>query len=563
MNAKIQLFREIATFLGRERLAEELSELETRLQAKSVRLSIPLVGEFSAGKTSLLNALMDSKKLQVSSKPTTSTIYEIHFGAEAERATIVKEDGSEELVEDIAQLDNAKLGDTPLVRIYDTAKGIGEGLVLIDTPGLSSPEEKHKEVLINFLPKADALFVVIDCNQQITRSIQRFIKEANLAGRKTYLILTKSDTKPASDLQAIKAYIAKNSTLEADDMVCVSAQSGNLGELFALLDKLRVQKQAILEASIASRLDQLKPALLLGVQELLALPQDTEALGKALSDLTRQKNVAEGDIQDIIDHVRRSLDNNVEEVVDNYNQRLFDRLDELLAGKATTAMTAEANTVVSTTTKRCLAEYQAEILRLLQSSVANASAPIQQAVRSLDLSGLDVQIAGFEVDLAKIGHGATEVIGSIGGALVAGFQMYSKYKDGTLEEMWEASEDVATAQKNVEGLAGDTINDFAMGQEVVSGLVSFLAEAFVAKPQRRRAIHEAIDNQFVPEFRFQMQSNAGVLLNVLQEAIQQATAQEFGELEAQIKSLKSELQEEAQKYQSRVAKLKDYQLALG
>ena len=78
---------EIATYLKLNEVVIELEQLEQRLQNPRTPLVLPLVGEFSAGKTSLLNALTDSKQLEVATQPTTSTIYELHFGQEKQYAT--------------------------------------------------------------------------------------------------------------------------------------------------------------------------------------------------------------------------------------------------------------------------------------------------------------------------------------------------------------------------------------------------------------------------------------------------------------------------------------------
>ena len=190
---------EIAEYLKSESVANELRKLDQRLQDSNVALTLPLVGEFSSGKTSLINALTDSKQLEIATKPTTATIYLLHFGQDRQYATIHRADGSEETVEAIGSLKNSELADVPLVDIYDTSTRVPRDLVLVDTPGLSSPDARHKDALIGFLPKADAILMAVDCNQQITHSLLRFVEETKLAGRKVYLIVTKCDTKPVSD----------------------------------------------------------------------------------------------------------------------------------------------------------------------------------------------------------------------------------------------------------------------------------------------------------------------------------------------------------------------------
>ena len=74
MNMDTKALIEIAEYLKSESVANELRKLDQRLQDSNVALTLPLVGEFSSGKTSLINALTDSKQLEIATKPTTATI---------------------------------------------------------------------------------------------------------------------------------------------------------------------------------------------------------------------------------------------------------------------------------------------------------------------------------------------------------------------------------------------------------------------------------------------------------------------------------------------------------
>ena len=57
---KTELLLDIAHDLSIVSLNEEIVKLQQKEQSNDVPLLLPFVGEFSAGKTTLLNALMDS-----------------------------------------------------------------------------------------------------------------------------------------------------------------------------------------------------------------------------------------------------------------------------------------------------------------------------------------------------------------------------------------------------------------------------------------------------------------------------------------------------------------------
>lgn len=630
MLEKIRQLKDVAQALGQEGILQELELLEARQQDKRTALVVPLVGEFSAGKTSLLNALTDAKNLETSTKPTTSTIYELHFGADRAYASILGVDGQETEVSDIASLHNDQLGDIPLIRIYDTSTRVPQDLILIDTPGLSSPDEKHREVLVKFLPQADALFVVIDCNQQITNSLMRFIEEASLAGRKTYLIVTKCDTKHVSEIDDIKSYIASNSKLNTEQIACVSAQTGNLEELYALMEQLRQQKQSVLEASIATHLVRLREILLFNIEELLALPNDAEGLKKSLTELRRRKERASREVDEVVEQVRIHSESDALEVTRSFADTLYSRLDTLLGRSADASLTADANAVVMSTTERMLTEYRIKLTDSLQRSVTKASVPLQTAVARLDLGGLNASVGGFNIDLANVGHEHDKLIGNIAigvaiagavivtagaataaagaaattgaataagttaaasGTAVAGGGAVSTLAGvaanaGTVVSVADTATDVGSmvymkklmqreGRKAVQTEIVNNMGKYAqVGSEaytsmsvperkgMVAKFVGMVTERAYAKPQRRRVIHEAIDGQFVPEFRAQMQHNTSLLLTMLREAIRQETEQVFDELQCQMQGLQGDMEQASQKYQERMNQLKGYKATL-
>lgn len=137
-------------------LSEEaqLAMIQQRLSDANCELILPLVGEFSAGKTTLINSLTDSKKLETATKPTTKTIYEIHFGCDSCYAEVFDENGIKREVKDLSLLKNDELSDSAVINIFDISTQVPSGIILVDTPGLSSSDPRHKQTLVDFLPSS-------------------------------------------------------------------------------------------------------------------------------------------------------------------------------------------------------------------------------------------------------------------------------------------------------------------------------------------------------------------------------------------------------------------------
>ncbi|MDO4215274.1 MAG: dynamin family protein, partial [Bacteroidales bacterium] len=116
---KVETLVDIAEYLGLSNIVSELNAIEQRSKQDNASLILPLVGEFSSGKTTLINSLTDSKKLETATKPTTATIYEVHFGCDSCHAKVVTEEGLIQDVDDIANLKNDDLANAKVVTVFD------------------------------------------------------------------------------------------------------------------------------------------------------------------------------------------------------------------------------------------------------------------------------------------------------------------------------------------------------------------------------------------------------------------------------------------------------------
>lgn len=178
------------------------------------KTAIAFVGEFSAGKTSIVNRILsqdDPKipRLPVSTKATTAIATYIS-GAEQNSYSFIsgdnkRKDISEETFKKISKevLDQVK-GISSLIKYFVmTYKNKNlQGLSVLDTPGFSSNDKEDIERTIEVINECDALFWVIDVNNgTVNRSSLSVIKE-NLR-RPIYVVINKVDTKAPSEVDSV------------------------------------------------------------------------------------------------------------------------------------------------------------------------------------------------------------------------------------------------------------------------------------------------------------------------------------------------------------------------
>lgn len=184
------------------------------------KTTIAFVGEFSAGKTSIVNRILSQDnpnipQLPVSTKATTaiptyiaggSTVSYSFISGDGKRKTIL-EDTFKKVSKDI--LDQVK-GVSSLIKYFVmTYKNPNlKGLSILDTPGFNSNDRDDRERTIEVINECDALFWVFDVNAgTVNRSSISIIKEK--LNKPLYVVINKVDTKSDSEVQKVEDLIKK------------------------------------------------------------------------------------------------------------------------------------------------------------------------------------------------------------------------------------------------------------------------------------------------------------------------------------------------------------------
>lgn len=189
------------------------------------KTTIAFVGEFSAGKTSIVNRVYSQDdprvpRLPVSTEATTaiptyiagdSSVTYSFIAGDGKRKTILEET-FKKVSKDI--LDQVK-GVSSLIKYFVmTCKNeYLNGLSILDTPGFNSNDKEDRERTIDVINECDALFWVFDVNAgTVNRSSISVIKEK--LNKPLYVVINKVDTKPDSEVQKVENLIKKTLTDE-------------------------------------------------------------------------------------------------------------------------------------------------------------------------------------------------------------------------------------------------------------------------------------------------------------------------------------------------------------
>ena len=237
------------------------------------KVKVAFIGEFSAGKTSIVNRLLQEGdphaiQLPVSSKATTAIPTYISGRKGGGKATyrfytpdsILKEISedtfrrvSKEVLEEVG-------GISSMIKYFVMAyanKGL-ERLSILDTPGFSSQDKVDEQRTMEVINECDALFWVVDVNSGTlnTRSIQVIRQYLH---KPLYIIINKVDTKSPSEVkqaeQAIRATCSKEK-LEVKGFIYMGMKTP-LDELHQVFSTLGSSSSLGLLDAISQRIQEL------------------------------------------------------------------------------------------------------------------------------------------------------------------------------------------------------------------------------------------------------------------------------------------------------------------
>lgn len=250
MKEKISKLIEISEYLKDNESVIQLKCLEKSLEDNSYLLSI--MGEFSSGKSSMINNFFGRRILPVHKTETTARITFIKYGEE-ESVELLFSDGTREFVsleESLDMWQNGKKADLidriESITISIQSDLLKNGLIIADTPGTNTVIDKHIELTENLIANSDRVLYVL--GKQISDTDKRFVKTIQAFGTDVVFVRTFMDQIKSNEENVIDTIEKEHSVLSgisSGEVFFVSneKQSEYYNEIFSL--------QAYLSCTIA------------------------------------------------------------------------------------------------------------------------------------------------------------------------------------------------------------------------------------------------------------------------------------------------------------------------
>lgn len=325
-------------------------------------IRVAFLGEFTTGKSTMINALLKKPLIPMLDKPTNANPIEIKRSSE-DRFELVrwiddKEETStieqDEIIKEVTEYEAGKR-----IHLYlKDADILKDDVVIIDTPGVSSILEHHTEVTFGYLPVLDAAIITISAiTGEVPDSILDFIEKeiTPIAGLRdrlffcvTMLDLVSADKRETVYNQIKKtldkvipnariAALSPNQILEYainDDLD--SYEKSGIGklvdfisdELPAMMDKIQDEKLCkhliALKETLIGQLDAKRTTLDYSTTDL---DKEIEKVQEQIGELKRKISILKKDVDDAEDKIRTRISQEQDNLVDAIAVKAEEDLD--------------------------------------------------------------------------------------------------------------------------------------------------------------------------------------------------------------------------------------------
>jgi small GTP-binding protein len=184
-----RLLNELAAVLARLDVdAEDQDTFARSLRQLDELFLLVVVGEFNAGKSAFINALLGQRVLEEGVTPTTSRIGLIKHGPAVHRQAT--ESGLDVVT-------------APMEMLRE--------INIVDTPGTNAVLREHEALTREFVPRSDLVLFLTSADRPFTESERAFLQSIREWGKKVIVVVNKVDIlESEEDVRRVLAFVSEN-----------------------------------------------------------------------------------------------------------------------------------------------------------------------------------------------------------------------------------------------------------------------------------------------------------------------------------------------------------------
>jgi len=531
-SAYIGYIEQLLAALGTGRIqADTLEPLRSELA--DTELLVPVIGAFSSGKSSLLNAFLGENILPVGITPETELATELRYSSDPHLLAIRVDGQSERLpVEAITTIKERSAEFTHLHLYLDNQrlKQITP-LVLVDMPGFGSSLANHNKAIAYYLPRG-VHFVVLTSIEDgnITSSMMRQLDDVQTYGRDFSFLVSKTNLRADDQVRDVLTLIAEQIEVNYSSAQPVVAMGLDAGEkLNTVLS--RVAPEKLFQNLFEDRLKEQNHTLVDQINVALsALKNDHLENERAVSELTAG-----------LRQVERKRDRMLEELKTRHSGNVVDRCISAV-GKELEDAQSELVTAGLSGNRESFSRIISEIVRgTLTRNIKEQMNTVSRSIVSefaLELGGLDRAMSNFGNDggwLNAMSEKINRTLEKTNEAL-SGWSENLAQKNAAEMARAEAAKSGGTPyipKNTYRGLATVLAVTTTVVNPVLELVIIFLPDIlnFFAAGRQQDNLKRSIVNEVIPSVKRELRSKLPELLG---EQMDELVSQISGEFEREI-----------------------------
>jgi small GTP-binding protein len=175
-------------------LPDDLEVLSTLRQQLEELFLVVVVGEYNAGKSTFLNALLGNNLLETGELPTTRQVHQLRFGE----------------VENVVE-------SAPGLLLHELPADLLRDLNIVDTPGTNSMQREEQALTEGFVPRADLVFFLTSLMQPYSASESEFLKLIRSWGKQIVFVINQVDLASSPDhVERVKRYVRQQASEQVE-----------------------------------------------------------------------------------------------------------------------------------------------------------------------------------------------------------------------------------------------------------------------------------------------------------------------------------------------------------
>jgi GTP-binding protein EngB required for normal cell division len=536
----------------------------TRLQndIEHTELLVPVIGAFSAGKSSLLNAFLAEDVLGIGLTPETELATELRYSSDPHLLAI-RLDGSTERL-DVSALTTMKTRAnefTHLQLYLDNPRlKASPSLVLVDMPGFGSSLANHNKAIAYYLPRGVHFIVVTSVEDgNITQSMLRQLDDLQTYERDFTFLLNKTNLRSDEQVQDVAELVDEQIRINFVDtrpLVRVGLDADvRLAEVLTHL-----QPEQIIRQVFEDRLKDMTHSLLNQINLALASLKKSQAENEhALSELANGIRQIERKRDNILEDLRdQQLDRTVEHCLSAVGRELDNVQSELVSAGLAGNQEGFSRIVSEVVRGSMTRTIKDQMDNLSRTVVADFAQALGELGHSMGQFNNEQNWLGQITDkISRTLEKTEETLGHWNGSLA---ERNARELDRLKKETgWEDGKPLPRV--TYQGLATVLAVTTSVVNPLIELAIIFLPNilAFFNEGRQREQLRQKVINEVIPSVKREMRERLRTLLNEQMDAMVGQISSEFereiGEKQTLIDEMTSTRHQDAEAAEQKVALL--------